>query len=139
MNVEDALRKIRLLREIRTENGASVAEADIAARKVKALMERYTIKADKGRAAEAPAPQLTWVYWQQLFEEFGIPFSYFGYRGSAALGPGRIVYIQLNTGRWWVKQQSAGRPHTSARNRGVGSLRHYLKENATRSYSLQRS
>jgi hypothetical protein len=138
MSVDDALRKIRLLRQIRTENGASAAEADIAARKVKALMERYTIKADKSRAPQAPAPQLTWVYWQELFNEFGVQFSHFGYRGSATLGPGRIVYIQLNTGRWWVKQRSAGSARTSARDRGVGSLRNYLKEHAARSYSLQR-
>jgi hypothetical protein len=40
VRAEEALRKIGLLRRVKTENGALAPEADNAARLVKALMER---------------------------------------------------------------------------------------------------
>ena len=46
MRTEDALRKIRLLRQVRTENGALATEVENAARLAKVLMERYAIKAE---------------------------------------------------------------------------------------------
>jgi hypothetical protein len=67
MKAEEALRKIGLLRRVKTENGALAAEADSAARLVKALMERYAIKADDIPAAsQTPVFRMTWIYWQDL-------------------------------------------------------------------------
>jgi hypothetical protein len=64
LRAEDALRKIRLLSSVRTENGALAAEAENATRLVKALMERYEIPAeDLPGAPRKPSPRLTWVYW----------------------------------------------------------------------------
>ena len=51
MRAEEALRKIGLLCRMKTENGALAPEADNAARLVKALMERYAIKAEDIPAA----------------------------------------------------------------------------------------
>jgi hypothetical protein len=54
MKIEDALRKIRLLRRIILENGASGFEAETAARLVQALMERYSIR-ERGRSPRCDA------------------------------------------------------------------------------------
>lgn len=136
MTNEDALRKIRLLRQVKTENGASAAEAENAARIVKALMERYTIKARNSAPRRDPARQLTWVYWQELFNEFGLRFSHFGDRGSATIGSDINIYVKLGTGEWWIEKRSGGVSHAGARDNGVESLRKYLKEHAPRGYSL---
>jgi len=136
MRIEDARRKIRLLSLVKIENGASAAEAENAKRIAKTLMQRYTIKAEKARPAPEPAPQLTWVYWQELFNEYALPFSHFGHRGSATLGYDRTIYIELSTGQWRVEKRSSGRSSIMVRDRGVESLRKYLHEHATRSYSL---
>ena len=135
MTAADALRKIGLLRRVKTENGASAAEAENAARLASALMARHTIKANEVLAEKGPAFKLTWVYWQQLFNEFGLQFSHFGDRGSAKVGADTTIYLRLRTGQWWVEKRSSSGSHTSARNSGVESLRKYLNEHA-RGYSL---
>jgi hypothetical protein len=138
MRTEDALRKIGLLREVKTENGASAAEADNAARLVKALMERYAIRAeDVSSTSRQPAFRLTWIYWQELLKEFGIQLRHFGYRGNAALGNDKIVYVNLRTCQWWIEQRSGGGWEMNVRDWGVESLRKYLGDHA-RGYSLFR-
>jgi hypothetical protein len=104
MRAEDALRKIGLLRRMKTENGALAAEADNAARLAKALMERYAIKAeDIPPASRQPAFRMTWIYWQELLKEFGFQLRHFGRRGSAAIGEDKIVYIKLDAAQWWIE------------------------------------
>lgn len=138
MRTEDALRKIRLLRKVRTENGALASEAENAARLVKALMERYAIKAeDLPGASQRPASRMTWVYWQELLNEFGLQLRHFGRRGNAIIGNDRTVYIKLGTAQWWIEQRSGRSHQTSVRDWGVETLRSYLNEHARR-YSLLR-
>jgi hypothetical protein len=139
MRAEDALRKIGLLRRMRTENGASAAEADNAGRLAKALMERYAIKPEDVRSdSHAPALRMTWVYWQELLDEFGLQLRHFGHRGNAEMGTDRIIYVTLRTGQWRIEQRSHGGWQTGARDWGVESLREYLSVHAPRSYSLFR-
>jgi hypothetical protein len=136
MRAEDALRKIGLLRRVKTENGALAAEAESAARLAKALMERYAIKAeDIPAASQRPAFRMTWIYWQELLNEFGVQLRHFGHRGNAVLGKDKIVYINLRTGQWWIEERPSDGWHTGARDWGVESLRKYLNENK-RGYSL---
>ena len=138
MRAEDALRKIGLLRKVKTENGALAAEAESAARLAKALMERYAIKAEDIRDGSiTPAFRMTWVYWRELLHEFGLQLRHFGHRGNAAIGADKIVYINLRTSQWWVEQQSSGGWQTVIRDWGVESLRTYLNAHG-RGYSLQR-
>jgi len=133
----DILRKIRLLSEVNTKNGASAAEADNAQRLARALMDRYSIKAEEERpVSQRPAAKLTWVYWQELFNEFWLEFSYLGYRGSATIGHDRTVYIKLNTGQWSVEKRSKdGGTQTVARDIGLETMRKYLSAHA-RTYSF---
>ncbi|HVB79498.1 MAG TPA: DUF2786 domain-containing protein [Candidatus Binataceae bacterium] len=137
MRAEDALRKIGLLRKVKTENGALAPEAENAARLAKALMERYAIRAEDIPASEGPAFRMTWIYWQQLLGEFGFQLRHFGYRGNVAIGEDKIVYIKLGTSQWWIEQRSGGGWQTNVRDWGVESLRKYLNEHA-RGYSLFR-
>jgi hypothetical protein len=132
----DILRKIRLLSEVNTKNGASAAEADNAARLARTLMDRYSIKAEEERpVSQRPAAKLTWVYWQELFNEFWLEFSYLGYRGSATIGHDRTVYIKLNTGQWSVEKRSNAGTQIVARDIGLETMRKYLSAHA-RTYSF---
>ena len=131
MKAEEALRKIGLLRRVKTKNGALAAEADNAARLVKALMERYAIKADDIPAdSQTPVFRMTWIYWQDLLHQFGLQLRHFGHRGNAAIGDDKIVYINLRTSQWWIEQKSGGGWQTSVRDWGVESLRTYFDEHA---------
>ena len=136
LRAADILRKIRLLSEVNTKNGASAAEADNAQRLARALMDRYSIKAEEERpVSQRPAAKLTWVYWQELFNEFWLEFSYLGYRGSAAIGHDRTVYIKLNTGQWSVEKRSNTGTQIVARDIGLETMRKYLSAHA-RTYSF---
>jgi len=138
MKAEDALRKIALLRKISIDNGAVAAEVATARRLQKALMERYAIKAwDVPGASPATASRLTWVYWQELLDEFDLRLNHFGDRGSAAVGNNKL-YIRLSTNQWWIEERLRGGWRTTLRARGVESLRKYLSEKAPRSYSFFR-
>ena len=129
MRAEEALRKIGLLRMVKTENGALAAEADNAARLAKALMERYAIKAeDIPAASRSPAFRMTWIYWEELLHQFGLQLRHFGHRGNAAIGDDKIVYINLRTSQWWIERKSAAAARASVRDWGVESLRTYLNE-----------
>ena len=92
MTVEDALRKIALLRRVSTDKGALAAERETAYRLQKVLMERYAIKDQEfseGPTTSRPF-RLNWDYWQELLDEFGLSLTRFGGRGSASLrGLGR--------------------------------------------------
>jgi hypothetical protein len=140
MTVEDALRKIALLRKISTDNGAVAAEAENAHRLQKILMERYAIN-----ASDIPEPsptttvfRLNWNYWNALLEEFGLRLNHFGGRGSAEVTKNMVAYIMLGTSDWWIKVRSPNGWQTTTRGRGVESLRKYLNLHAPRSYSFFR-
>ena len=136
MRTEDALRKIGLLRKVRTENGAMAPEAENAARLAKALMERFAIRAeDIPTVSQRPAFRMTWIYWQELLGEYGLQLRHFGRRGNAQIAIDKIVYINLGTGQWWIEQRSRSGWNTSFRDWGVEPLRAYLKEQV-RGYSL---
>ena len=138
MTAEDALRKIALLRKVNTDNGAVAAEAETARRLQKALMERYAIKGyDIRDAPPTTVSNLTWIYWQELLEEFGLCLNHFGHRGSVAVGNSKL-YIRLETNQWWIEEKFPGGWQTTTRNRGLEPLRKYLKEHAPRSYSFFR-
>jgi hypothetical protein len=138
MTVEDAMRKIALLRKISTDNGAGAAEAETAHRLQKALMQRYAIKAQNvPETSPTTAFRLNWSYWEELLEEFGLRLGRLGNRGSAAVGNSR-VYIRLDRNQWWVEESFPAGRQTTARDCGIESLRKYLNEHAPRNYSFVR-
>lgn len=136
MRVEDALRKVRLLRRVRPENGASAAEADNAARLADAIIERYALGNGDIHPESAPRRRLSWVYWQHLMEDFGIKLRHFGKRGNASLGDGRLIFIRLDSGQWQVQRTAPSGWETIKRDYGVEALRAYLMQNGPRMYSF---
>jgi hypothetical protein len=95
MRVEDALRKIQLLRRLIPANGASEAEAETATRLAQTLLEKYCIRSEDVRPIATPSSQMTWVYWEQLLAEFGMSLDNFGRRASVRLGNGALIVIRL--------------------------------------------
>ena len=139
MTVEDAQRKIALLRRICVDKGALPAERETAYRIQKLLMERYAIKPqDIPDPSPTPAFGLTWSYWQELLEEFGLRLERLGNRGSAAVGYNRRVYVRLDKSEWWVEERSKSGWQTKVRNCSIESLRNYLKAQGPRSSSVFR-
>jgi hypothetical protein len=141
MTVEDALRKIELLRRLSADKGAVPAEREAAYRLQKVLMERYAIK--RQEVPEGPktnAFRLNWTYWQELFDEFDLQLNHFGSRGSAEIGRNSMVYITLGNSQWRVDDRSKGGGgwQTTVRDQGIESLRAYLKDHAPKSYSFTR-
>jgi uncharacterized protein DUF2786 len=136
MRVEDALRKIRLLRRLVPENGASEFEAETASRLVQALMDRYSIGKADVQGVPSPRNRMTWVYWEQMLTEFGIGLDRFGGRASVTLGSDARVVIQLASGHWHLQQASPQGWKTAVRDSGLESLRAYLTKHGPRSYSL---
>src|ERR1700745_1557947 len=138
MRFEDALRKIRHLRRLVPENGASEAEADTAERLVRNLMERYSIAREDLRPVASPPSGMTWVYWEQLLAEFGISLNRFGRRGSGSLGSDALLLIRLTANQWHLQQSSSSGWEIVIRDFGVESLRAYLAKYGPRLYSLAR-
>ncbi|MGH7933774.1 MAG: DUF2786 domain-containing protein [Candidatus Binataceae bacterium] len=132
MKIEDALRKIQLLRRVKPEAGASQAEAENAANLERALMNRFSLAPQNVRLARPPQTRLTWVYWEMLLDEFGIRLRRFGKRGSASLIGDRTVYISLATGEWRVQKMSAGGWERVDHGWGVESFRAYLSKSNPR-------
>src|SRR5271169_6830116 len=139
MTIDDAQRKIASLRKISTDKGALPAERETAHRLQRVLMERYAIK-DQDMPDPTPTTvfRLNWGYWQELLEEFGLGLSRLGNRGSAAVGSNSKVYIRLDQSQWWIEERSPAGWKATVRDRGLESLRTYLRENAPRSYSFLR-
>ena len=138
MTVEDARRKIALLRRISTDNGAVAAEVENADRLQKALMERYAISAQDLRETQPRTVfHLNWSYWQELLEEYGLKLERFGSRGIAMLGNSKVC-IRLDKNEWWVEQRSPGGWQTKLRDRGINSLRKFLFQHAPRSYTFSK-
>jgi hypothetical protein len=136
MKVEDALRKIRLLRRFVPENGASEAEAETASCLVRTLMERYSIGIADLSPVATPPSRMTWVYWEQLLADFGMSLDRFGQRASVRLGNGALIIIRLAANQWHVQQPSSDSWKIMARDFGVETLRAYLANNRPRAYSL---
>jgi len=137
MTVEDALRKIALLRKISADKGALAAERETAHRLQKVLMERYAIKAQEVPEGPPTTPfRLNWDYWQELLDQFNLKLRHFGGRGSAEVGSNMIAYIRLATNQWWIDEKTPRGWQTTVRDNGLDSLRAYLKEHAPRTYSF---
>jgi hypothetical protein len=137
MKFDDALRKISLLRQVRPEYGFSQGEIENAAHMVQGLLRRFSVKPEDVLPAYTPCHRPSWVYWQQLLDDFGLELRRFGKRGSASLGNDRhVVTIRVDTGEWQAQRMSAGGWETLARDYGLDSLRAYLSRNAPRTYSF---
>src|SRR5258708_11449479 len=136
MRFEDVLRKIRLLRQVKPENGSSEAESETAAALVHALMERFAVKPEETRPTSGPIFRMSWVYWDHLLAEFGLELEHFGKRGSARISKNRQALIRLDTGEWRIQCTTAVGTEEVVKDPGVESFQNYLNKNAPRMFSL---
>ena len=139
MKLDDAIRKIRLLREYSVDRGASEAETATATSLAEQLMKRYGIGGEYARAAsERPVfHQINWFYWEQLFDSFGLELRRFGKRGSATLGKTTIL-VKAETAEWQAQRPSGDGWDVVVKDKGLESLRSYLSKNTPRTYTFSR-
>jgi hypothetical protein len=138
MKREDAMRKIRAMRNITPENGATRAEADLAKQFVGRMIQNYNIQLDEPRPSVPQRSSAAWDYWRSLLEEFRLePHRAFN-RASVMMSPDYRIIINLGTNEWQVQRVSAGNK-TVFKRRGMESLRSYLRENAPRIHSFAHS
>ncbi len=136
MRFEDALRKIRLLRQVKPENGSSEAESETAAALVHALMDRFAVKPEETRPTSGPIFRMSWVYWDHLLAEFGLELEHFGKRGSARLSQDKKAVIRLDTGEWRIQRTTPAGTEELVKDTGVESFQSYLNNNAPRMFSM---
>jgi Protein of unknown function (DUF2786) len=139
MRLEDALRKVSLLHDYSVAKGAFEAEAESAANLAKRLMEKYAIaKPDARSNREHARKRQSWVYWDHLFDQFGLRLRHFARRGNAALPNGERVVPNLETGEWHVQKPSPTGWLIVAHGHGLRSLGDYLARKVPRTYSMSR-
>jgi hypothetical protein len=139
MTLEDALRKVKLLRAVRPENGAYQAEAETAAAIVERLASRFAIGAPEPRPAPDRTFRQSWVYWENLLAEHGLQLRHFGRRGSATWEDGRtVLLIRQDTDSWLLQRTSGEGWDTVAANTGLASLRDRLSKERRMSTFCQR-
>jgi hypothetical protein len=136
MKIEDALRKIRLLRLVYADNGASDAEAENASNLVRRLMDRFALRSEETREPNPSQFRMSWVYWDQILCDFGLELHHFGKRGSAQIGGDKQVLIRLDIGEWRVQQTTPEGTDLLIKDIGVESFQTYLNKNAPRMHSL---
>ena len=136
VNLIDALRKIRLLNQVKVAYGALPAEEENAQILIRALMRRFAVKNSAMPVPPRPVFHLSWVYWEHLLGEYGLQLRRFGKRGNAQIGSDRMILIRLDSGAWRVRPvvQTAHAP--LAAGVGVETLREYLKRLGPRSYAF---
>lgn len=133
MNREDALRRLRALRNLSEDEGAFPAEVESAKSLIRLLEERYDIS----NCAPKKEPLVPdWPYWNWILGEFGIEGRRFLKSASAILDPTRIIIIRLDTGEWQVQRKTRFGYQVIAQNYNPESLRAYLRQNAPRKYTF---
>ncbi len=135
MNLTDAIRKIRQLRMVSRDRGATPAEIENAESRVRALMERFAISTE---APPEPRPlfRMSWVYWEHLLGEYGLELRRFGKRGNAQIGRDRLIVIRLDSGHWRIQRSAATTGAPLAAGVGIETLREYLKREGPRYYAF---
>jgi hypothetical protein len=136
MRLEDALRKTRLLRQVKPQNGSSEAEAESATQIIRTLMDRFAVKPEDVRPiTDMPPFRMTWVYWDSFLAEYGLELRRFGKRGSVPISGDTQALIRLDTGLWRVQRGQNGSTQVVAEGKGVETFQVYLNKNAPRMYS----
>jgi hypothetical protein len=137
MNVQDAVRKIKLLETVSEARGFTRVEAECARNISGRIASRVSIPETLATVIRSNRRIRSWVYWEQMAKEFDLPLRHFGNRASFEIVPGRhIVTIHADEASWTAQRRSRGGWETIVRNSGPATLRKYMAENLTRGYSM---
>jgi hypothetical protein len=137
MTVDDALRRIRLLKMVKTENGFSENESETALRMTETLLREHAVEPEAVLPSPPPMHRPSWVYWQNLLSEYGLNLRRFGKRGSATIASNQhVILIRVDTGEWQVQKMGPGGWQVVLRDVGLDSMRAYLSKNAPRAFTF---
>ena len=142
MNLQDAIRKVRLLENVRAGRGFTQAEIDAARELSQRLRTQFSIREGLGptsspiRLKRMPS----WDHWEQVATEFGLRLHRFGKRASIAIIEGKhVISIKGEAEEWTAQKSSVGGWESVGAGSGPRSLHTYLAEHAVRNYSFLRS
>jgi len=141
MDRQEAIRKVRLLENVRAGRGFTQAEVDAARELSQRLMTQFSIR--ETPAAPAAPMRLkripSWDHWEQIASEFGLKLHRFGKRASIAIIEGKhVVSIKGETEEWTAQKASAGGWESAGGGSGPRALHSYMTANTARSYSFFR-
>jgi hypothetical protein len=138
MNLQDAIRKVRLLGNVKEGRGFTRAEVHSARQLSQRLIEQFSIQSEPTvivRSQRRPS----WDSWEQVAGEFRLRLRRFGKRASISIIEGKhLVSIKGDDEEWTAQQVSAGGWETVSRGTGVRTLHAYLSEHV-RGYSFFRT
>jgi hypothetical protein len=136
LNREAALRKVRLLRRVIPERGATPGEFASATHLAKKLADDLALPEDEIiRRTHEPNSRRSWVYWEQAASEFGLRMNHFGSRANLRVGDALIV-IDFERSQWTVRKSSPMGYREVMRKPGLDSFREFLQQHGPRRYSL---
>lgn len=137
MKIEDALRKLELLRRVTPENGFSQGETENAVRLANSISRQHAIRPEDLRPVRPTFRRRpSWFYWRNLSDEFGLELRHFGRRGSVSLDRAHVVMIRGDTSDWFAQKLSARGWEMVEHSNGLDSLRSYLMRNTPRTYTF---
>ena len=138
MDREATLRKVRLLRRVVSERGATPAEVENAAHLAKKLADNLALREDdiiRVTIEPSPGARRSWVYWEQAASEFGLGMNHFGSRGNLRVGDA-LIFIDFDRLQWTVKKPSPTGYREVVRKTGLDSFREFLRQHTPRRYAL---
>jgi len=137
MNLQDAIRKVRLLENVKEGRGFTRAEVESALQLSKRLMAQFSIQESSPAAPLRMKRRPSWDYWEQVAGQFGLRLHRFGKRASISIIEGKhVISIKGDDEEWSAQQASPGGWESVARDQGPRSLQAYLSEHVVRSYSF---
>jgi hypothetical protein len=119
MKIEDALRKIRLLRRIIPENGALVSRPKPRLAWSKPSWSDILFGKEDVHLVATPRSRMTWVYWEQMLADFGIALVALVRALAPRLGNDSLIIIRLAAGHWHVQQSSSAGWKITVRDSGL--------------------
>jgi len=137
MNREDALRRLKALRNLSEDNGAFPAEVESARNLIHQLEQRYGVNEPVPEPELPPASD--WPAWDWMLREFELVARRFLKSASVALDPTRTIIIRLDTGHWQVQLKTNSGARVVAENHNPESLRAYLNKNTPHKYTFRQA
>ncbi len=134
MDRENALRRLRALRNLSEDHGAFPAEVESAKRLIHRIEQRYRV--DEPLPEPELPPPSDWAAWDWMLREFGIVGRRFLKSASADLDATRTIIIRLDTGHWQVQLKTQSGARVIAENHNPESLRAYLNKNTPHKYTF---
>ena len=139
MNLQDAIRKVRLLDNVKEGRGFTRAEADAASKLSQKLRAQFSITESPQPVTISVRRRPSWDCWEQVAGEFSLRLHRFGKRASLTIIEGKhVISIKGDSEEWTAQQAALGGWESVANGSGPRALHAYLSEHVVRSYAFFR-